>query len=130
MKRNPEYKTMDLSYNRDVAKQIDDSRFTQQFYVNTRGLYNQGVNPFARQYMKNEPVSYRNHIPAASNHVDQVIHSTDCCTRPGQTVVVGRKSEDAPLENATYFWKEVQTAPHKNRRTGTTTRIEFNQTEN
>jgi hypothetical protein len=32
--------------------------------------------------------------------------------------VVGRKSEDAPLENATYFWKE-------NRRTGTTTRIKF-----
>ena len=26
--------------------------------------------------------------------------------------MVGRKSEDAPLENATYFRKEVQSVPH------------------
>lgn len=105
MKINPENNIMNLSYHRDVAKQIDDSRFTQQFYVNTRGVYDQSANPFEKQYMKNEPVSYRNNIPSENNHVHQVTRTTDCCTRPGKTVVVGRKSKDAPLENATYFWK-------------------------
>lgn len=121
---------MDLSYSNDVGVQIDESRFAQQFFTNKRGLNNHAVNPYARPNLTNQPMQYRQQYPEESNRIDEVILSTECCNNPGQTFVVGRKSEDVPLENSTFFWKEMQSVPHKNRRSGTTTRIEFNQTEN
>jgi len=121
---------MDLSYSNDVAKQIDESRYQQQFYVNTRGFANHNINPYARPNITNQPAQYRNHHIEESNRVDEVILSTSCCNVPGQTIIIGRKSEDVPIENANQFWKEIQSIPHKNRRTGTTTRIGFDMTEN
>ena len=121
---------MDLTYSNDVAKKIDESRYQQQFFENKRGLYNHSVNPFARRHMKNAPVQYREHHPEDSNRVEEVVMSTECCSRPGQTVVIGRKSEDAPIENGTFFWKELRSMPHPNRRCSTTKRIGFDLTEN
>jgi hypothetical protein len=121
---------MDLSYSNDVGVQIDQIRFAQQFFTNNRGLNNHSVNPFARPNLTNQPVQHRNMYPEDSNRVDEIILSTGCCGQPGQTFVIGRKSEDVPIENANPFWKELQSVPHKNRQTGTTARIEFNQTEN
>ena len=116
---------MDLSYSNDVAKQIDETRYQQQFFENNRGLTNHHINPFARPNLTNQPVQHRNMYPEDSNRVDEIILSTGCCGQPGQTFVIGRKSEDVPIENANF-----QSVPHKNRQTGTTARIEFNQTEN
>ena len=123
---------MDLSYSNDVSSEIDQTRFDQQFFVNSRrGVKNHNVNPFARPNMINEPVQYKNQFPEdASRPGDEVILSTDCCNVPGQTIVVGRKSEDVPLENSTHFWNELQTIPAPNRTCRTTKRIGFDMTEN
>jgi hypothetical protein len=118
-----------FTYNEDVGKQIDETRFSQQFFVNKRGFYNHSVDPFSRLHIKREPVPYRNVHPPESNYVEVVHLETDCCNRPDKTVMVGRKSEDAPLENSTFFWTELNTAaPHRVCRT--TGRIGFDQTEN
>lgn len=121
---------MDLSYSNDVGVQIDQTRFAQQFFTNKRGLNNHAVNPYARPNLTNQPVQYREHHPEDSNRVEEVVMSTECCSRPGQTVVIGRKSEDVPIAENTFFWKELRSVPHPNRRCSTTKRIGFDLTEN
>jgi len=79
--------------------------------------------------MVKKPVPYIHVHSAESNRVDEVILETACCNRPAATVVAGRKSEDVPLENSTFFWTELQ-APAVNRRSRTTARIGLDQTEN
>ena len=118
-----------FTYNEDVGKQIDETRFNQQFFVNTRGFNNHSVDPFSRPNMVQEPVSYRNVHPSESNHVNEVHLETQCCNTPAKTVMVGRKSEDVPLENSTLFWTELRATP-LHRVCRTTGRIGFDQTEN
>ncbi len=120
---------MEFTYSEDVGKQIDETRFNQQFFVNKRGFFNHSVDPFSRPNMVKEPMPYRHVHPMESNRVDEVALETACCNMPTKTVVVGRKSEDLPLENSTPFWTELQ-APAAYRRSRTTARIGLDQTEN
>jgi len=115
-----------FTYNEDVGKQIDETRFSQQFFVNKRGFNNHSVDPFSRANMVQEPDAYRNVLPPESNYVEEVHMETECCNRPSKTMMVGRKSEDAPLENIfpPHF------SPPLHRVCRTTARIGFDQTEN
>lgn len=117
-----------FSFNDDIGRQIDDARFTQQFYVNTRGLTNHSVNPFSRLNLVRKPVSYRNVHPVDANYTEETVMSTTCCNSVANPVVTGKRKEDAPLENSTLFWTDLQTKVHRIPRT--TDRIGLDETEN
>lgn len=122
--------TSSFSYHDDVSKQIDDTRFNQQFYVNKRGFYNHQTDPFSRPNMVNKPVLYREMFPPEANKVEEVHVEVDCCGTPAKPIVMGKKNEDLPLENATLFWTELRSKPPPRRICRTTARIGLDQTEN
>lgn len=120
---------MTFSFSDDVGKQIDDAKFQQQFFQNKRGYFNHGVDPFARPNLVNEPHSYRHVFPQEAGAPPANQYETQCCNNPTNVIVTGRKSEDAPLENSSLFWTDLQT-PHCCRIPKTTRIIGLNETEN
>jgi len=118
-----------FSFSDDVGSHIDDKRFNRQFFRNTRGFFNHSTNPFARPNIVHEPVSYRNMFPQEGAAPGSSDMQTQCCNNPTNVVIGGKKSEDAPVENASLFWTDLQT-PHCCRVPKTTTVIGLNETEN
>lgn len=121
--------TAPMSFNDDVGERIDDVRFRQQFFVNTRGLDNHSVDPFSRTHMVNKPDYYRQAFPPEANKEKEDTVETACCSRSTSTVVSGKKGESTPLENSTFFWTELRTVHPRRIRRGTD-RIGMDTTEN
>ena len=121
--------SMAFSYSDDVGQTIDEKRFQRQFQVNKRGFFNHSTNPFARNHVINEPASYRNMFPTEGSAPPPQDMEARCCNNPTNVIVGGKKSEDAPLENASLFWSDVRT-PHCCRVPKTTQKIGLDTTEN
>ncbi len=68
-----------FSFNDDIGKQIDEARFTQQFYTNTRGLTNHSVDPFSRPHLVQKPMPYRHVFPIEANREPEALMVTSCC---------------------------------------------------
>lgn len=121
--------SMAFSFSDDVGQKIDDKRFDRAFFRNTRGMFNHAVNPFARTNIVHEPVSYKNMYPPEGAAPGDSDMETRCCNNPTSVIVGGKKSEDAPLENASLFWTDLKT-PHCCRVAKTTTIVGLDQSEN
>jgi hypothetical protein len=117
-----------ISFNDDVGGQIDEKRYTQQFFVNTRGLYNHSVDPFARTNVVSDGRRHRQHVFPEMDTVAPAEVQVRCCNTPAEPVVRGKR-EEAPLEEATMLWTELQTQRPARRRFTTAT-IGLDQTEN
>lgn len=111
------------SYSNEIAKDIDNVRFNQQFFQTKRGFFNHPVNPFPR-------TGLNAHIadPKSINVAPEDVIETSCCNKATATVVNGRKLH-TPLENATYFWSEINTTGVQ-RTKRITDRIGLDQSEN
>lgn len=118
-----------MSFNDDVGGQIDQKRYAQQFFVNTRGLYNHSVDPFARPNVVSNGRLHRQHVFPEMDTVAPVEYRAQCCNTPAEPVVRGKR-EEAPLEEATMLWTELRTQPPQRRRRFTTATIGLDQTEN
>ncbi len=111
------------SYSNEVAQDIDNVRFNQQFFQTKRGFFNHPVNPFPRTGL-NAHIAQPQSISVAPE--DVVV--TACCNQATSTVVGGKKL-NTPLENGTHFWNEISTTGVK-RVKKITDRIGLDQTEN
>lgn len=121
--------SMAFSFSDDVGQLIDDKRFDRQFQTSKRGLFNHAVNPFARTNLINEAVTYRQMFPSQDAAPAPNDFETKCCNNPTSVIIGGKKSEDAPLENASLFWNDIRT-PHCCRPPKTTQKIGLDDTEN
>jgi hypothetical protein len=120
-----------FSFNDDIGQQIDDKRFDQQFFVNTRGLKNNHtVNPYART---NRLYDGKNNFslvfPPESQPDGRGGYESACCNKPGGTYISGKRNEEVQNEGTSLFWTDLENAT-KRQPKKTTAIIGFDASEN